>query len=1157
MEGLAPYDASEHLTMIQRMKAPVPGTCEWLVKLEEYINWRDGDSQISWLIGGPAMGKTVLSAYVIQNLIEMNKEARAEGFIRYDSDDNSRDQEPWLVAYYFCDSSSSKQTSLNGILGGLLRQLLRDGKKVFAKSRGIGIETVFEKNSLDTLWNFFRDILDKISRKVYVIVDGLDECDSAKQFLDLLSSDIQMQRIGAHVKFMISSRREQRFERYVEDLAVSLNLSPSNVESDVHKVIRQKLGKSTLSMTVGSEKAKEIEDALIKNSGGTFLWAHLVVDNLIPNIRNDQELKDIVEMLGKLPPELNAIYDRILRKICIHDRQRAAFILPFVAIALTPLKVADVDMAFAMVNELTMAEKIPTIRITNVWKSCMPFVFCDPETSIVHLVHVSAKEYLLSRRPKAVLKKVEFLFSVVLGLLAFISQYVHRLSTVIFTRVFRVRSTPSQTSVSMGPVDKFVTYINESPSMTPQQRSYSPQTRFDDFKFPVSADEANFLALHVSLSYLNREDFDHGKKIIRREKGQRLVPVFDKLPEDDTNCFAKYAAKNWARHAMALDPVSVVQYLRRFGHLATLETLRDNLLLSAAVNGNEVVLRFLVNEMGARINVANPNGNTALHLAALGGDLKIVRFLIDHGANQYTKDRLGANAIHWAVRGGHMETFRYLVAQRLHIEYNTWLTYWNATYPAGKIHELIGFLSPSTLTAVQYEMPDDKGGTLLVWAIESESQELVDFLLAQKVRINYLYRPDLLRIFTPKHTGDEILERFEDVLEQVEAWGSGKFGTRSPLSRAASKGHDSIIKALLDGGADRHFKDQSGCTPLFWASKRGHKSAVDLLITGRWNRQDQLRIAIWSGDLRATKNLIKLGISDPNQHILEPDEQDEFNLTPTAMATILNKEEILGILMEHNETTINEAPRQFAGFTPLRCAVLFRNDKALSLLLSSDRVDVDPLSDAKATPLIAAIISEQERAVQLLLDSKKVNTRLKTSSGYTSLSMAAASGNKAIFDMISAHGKFFTLADSTQRTTLFFAIRGGNHEIVESVLSDPTVLVMEKDIYGAIPLSIAARLGDTKSSVMLLRRNAPAQLIHKDKFGRTALAWAAYCSHAGTRDFLSRKCKEFGLSSEDENICPIIRQIKRGNEMASWSTLVASVQVCMGYFSFVMIVEIG
>lgn len=286
-------------------------------------------------------------------------------------------------------------------------------------------------------------------------------------------------------------------------------------------------------------------------------------------------------------------------------------------------------------------------------------------------------------------------------------------------------------------------------------------------------------------------------------------------------------------------------------------------------------------------------------------------------------------------------------------------------------------------------------------------------------------------------------------------------------------------------------------------------------------------------DLRAAKNLIRFGISDPNQVVLLSGRHGESAFAPIALAAALDNEEVLAILMEHAD----KPARAFGDFTPLKCAIDLHSEKALSFLLSKDLVDANSLGNSKWTPLMAAMSSNRGRAVQLLLDSKKVNIQLKGPLGLTHLSLAALWANKAIFDMISVHGSSFNIADLVQRTTLFFAIKGGNHEIVDSILSDPTVSVMAPDIYGAIPLTLAARLGDIVSSAMLLRENARAQLIHRDKFGRTALAWAAYYSNSATRDFLSRKCKEFGVSSGDENTCPIIRQIKRADGHADVCTV--------------------
>ena len=52
----------------------------------------------------------------------------------------------------------------------------------------------------------------------------------------------------------------------------------------------------------------------------------------------------------------------------------------------------------------------------------------------------------------------------------------------------------------------------------------------------------------------------------------------------------------------------------------------------------------------------------------------------------------------------------------------------------------------------------------------------------------------------------------------------------TPPSWAAEKGHEAVVKLLLEKGADLESKDQDGRTPLIWAAEDGHESVVKLLI---------------------------------------------------------------------------------------------------------------------------------------------------------------------------------------------------------------------------------------------------------------------------------------------------------------------------------------
>jgi ankyrin repeat protein len=83
-------------------------------------------------------------------------------------------------------------------------------------------------------------------------------------------------------------------------------------------------------------------------------------------------------------------------------------------------------------------------------------------------------------------------------------------------------------------------------------------------------------------------------------------------------------------------------------------------LVRACMMGNLEVAKLLVDQLVRKgqkegINRANLDGETPLHLASGRGNLPIVEYLVEHGANPQAKTILGKTPIDYAEKTGHMD----------------------------------------------------------------------------------------------------------------------------------------------------------------------------------------------------------------------------------------------------------------------------------------------------------------------------------------------------------------------------------------------------------------------------------------------------------------------------------------------------------------------
>ncbi|CAL5092594.1 unnamed protein product [Urochloa decumbens] len=93
-----------------------------------------------------------------------------------------------------------------------------------------------------------------------------------------------------------------------------------------------------------------------------------------------------------------------------------------------------------------------------------------------------------------------------------------------------------------------------------------------------------------------------------------------------------------------------------------------NLLHLAVARGHAEICRFLAEESGLDVNGPNPDGETPVIIAATGGKVSVLRYLLDHGVDPATRDATGATLLHIAAENGHEEAVRLLLSRGVDVD---------------------------------------------------------------------------------------------------------------------------------------------------------------------------------------------------------------------------------------------------------------------------------------------------------------------------------------------------------------------------------------------------------------------------------------------------------------------------------------------------------
>ncbi|CAD5125524.1 DgyrCDS13731 [Dimorphilus gyrociliatus] len=183
--------------------------------------------------------------------------------------------------------------------------------------------------------------------------------------------------------------------------------------------------------------------------------------------------------------------------------------------------------------------------------------------------------------------------------------------------------------------------------------------------------------------------------------------------------------------AIALDDFGALERVIESGdvHIDTPDKYGFSPLMQASQKGLRPEILEKLIESGADVNLQNEAGKTSLMLAAFAGKLISVKELKHHGARFDLKDKGGSTALHWAVDGGNVEIIEFMVKQGGDVNWkddqNNWTPLLRLASVSGKVNVGRKLLE----LGADLNAKDKDGKTALMIAVINGHNELVELLL--------------------------------------------------------------------------------------------------------------------------------------------------------------------------------------------------------------------------------------------------------------------------------------------------------------------------------------------------------------------------------------------------------------------------------------------
>lgn len=253
------------------------------------------------------------------------------------------DRDLILAAHFFDYEGDYLAHSVTGLLRSLLFQLLRARPQLFEailpryeEMKRFHTGIVWSDRDLNVAFKAM--LRHSECGPVIFFIDALDEAEEEHdEIIRLITGFSEVS--SKDTRFCVSSRPSADFSFYITDPEAKICLDEYSSQ-DIHHFVRESF--QELSSRFNTDYGVVINQIAL-TAENVFLWARLVVEDLLRAARRRETVERLLHRLLKMPPHLNSFYRRMIDQASDYERSEVLQILGIVLSALEPLSIEQLQ----------------------------------------------------------------------------------------------------------------------------------------------------------------------------------------------------------------------------------------------------------------------------------------------------------------------------------------------------------------------------------------------------------------------------------------------------------------------------------------------------------------------------------------------------------------------------------------------------------------------------------------------------------------------------------------------------------------------------------------------------------------------------------------------------------------------------------------------